>query len=517
VVTVTDGELTASTEVGVTVDGPPSITKISNQTTKEDTATATIPFTIGDSETAVSKLTLTKASSNTTLIPTANIVLGGSGANRNVKITPAANKNGSATITLTVTDGLKQTASTSFLVTVSSVNDAPTISKPANLVLAKGTNRTISFTVGDTETAASALTVTRASSNTTLLPTANLVLGGSGANRSLKITPVSTQVGTATVTLTVADANGGKTSSTFTVTVANPPSIAAIANQTTNEDTTTATIAVKLSDPDTATSKLTLSAASSNLTLVPENACTFGGSGANRTLKIKPAASQNGSAKITLTVSDGQLFSTQSFTLTVKPVNDAPTITKVPNQRTNKNTATTAIAFTIGDVDTALSKLTVTKTSSNITLIPTSSIVIGGTGANRTVKITPASNKTGSATITLTVSDGALTTSTSFTVTVNAPPTISAIANQTIAKNGASTALKFTIGDAETPSSQLKVTKTSSNVKLVPETAIALSGSTANRTVKITPLKNVTGSAKVTLTVSDGEATASTSFTVTVK
>ena len=48
---------------------------------------------------------MTRGSSNPALVPAANIVFGGSGANRTVTITPAANQSGTATITLTVTDG----------------------------------------------------------------------------------------------------------------------------------------------------------------------------------------------------------------------------------------------------------------------------------------------------------------------------------------------------------------------------------------------------------------------------
>jgi len=60
--------------------------------------------------------------------------------------------------------------------------------------------------------------------------------------------------------------------------------------------------------------------------------------------------------------------------------------------------------------------------------------VFGGSGANRTVKITPAANQTGTAANHIFVSDGVNTTSTSFILTVqtpvNTPPTISTIANQ---------------------------------------------------------------------------------------
>ena len=64
-----------------------------------------IAFTVGDAETAAGSLTVSGSSSNPTLVPNANIVFGGSGANRTVTVTPAANQNGTATITVTVSDG----------------------------------------------------------------------------------------------------------------------------------------------------------------------------------------------------------------------------------------------------------------------------------------------------------------------------------------------------------------------------------------------------------------------------
>ncbi|MBN1756950.1 MAG: hypothetical protein JW863_01445, partial [Chitinispirillaceae bacterium] len=63
--------------------------------------------------------------------------------------------------------------------------------------------------------------------------------------------------------------------------------------------------------------------------------------------------------------------------------------------------------------------LVVSKASDNLTLIPLSSITLEGTGADRTVTVTPAEGVTGDATIIITVSDGAKTASTQFVVTVN--------------------------------------------------------------------------------------------------
>jgi hypothetical protein len=102
----------------------PLISDIANQIINEDGSTGPLAFTIGDAETVASALTLTGDSSNTTLVPNANIVFGGSGSNRTVTITPVPNQPGSATVTVSVSDGVL-TTSDSFLVTVNPVNDPP--------------------------------------------------------------------------------------------------------------------------------------------------------------------------------------------------------------------------------------------------------------------------------------------------------------------------------------------------------------------------------------------------------
>lgn len=69
---------------------------------------AGIDFIISDDATAVNNLTVTVSSSNTTVVPLANLNLTGNGASRNLKITPAAV--GYSNITITVNDGTNNTS-----------------------------------------------------------------------------------------------------------------------------------------------------------------------------------------------------------------------------------------------------------------------------------------------------------------------------------------------------------------------------------------------------------------------
>ncbi len=101
-------------------------------------------------------------------------------------------------------------------------------------------------------------------------------------------------------------------------------------------------------------------------------------------------------------------------------VNSPPTVGGIANQSIGVNTSTSALAFAIGDFETAAGSLTVSGSSSNTALVPNGAVVFSGTGASRFVTVTPAANQTGTASITITVSDGSLTTSITFSVTVTA-------------------------------------------------------------------------------------------------
>ena len=110
--------------------------------------------------------------------------------------------------------------------------------------------------------------------------------------------------------------------------------------------------------------------------------------------------------------------------------NTAPTISTIANQSTAQGTATSALALTVGDAELSPTILAVSGSSSNTTLVPTANVVIGGSGASRTVTVTPATGLTGTSTITTSATDGTFTTTSSFVLTVSAsvgPPTITAI------------------------------------------------------------------------------------------
>jgi hypothetical protein len=137
-----------------------------------------------------------------------------------------------------------------------------------------------------------------------------------------------------------------------TIYVNKVPTISDIADLATDEDTLTGGIAFTVGDVETPAGSLTVSGSSSNTVLVPDLNIVFGGSEASRTLIITPAANQLGTTTITVTVSDGAATASDTFVLTVNPVNDAPTNIVLSTNSVGENEVGATIgAVTVTDQD----------------------------------------------------------------------------------------------------------------------------------------------------------------------
>ncbi|MEA9355048.1 Ig-like domain-containing protein [Bacteriovorax sp. PP10] len=521
---------------------PPTIKSIDPQRTYENIPTSAISFTIGDTDSVVACSDVTATSTNTTLIPVANIVITGSAPTCYVTITPVVHLLGSSNIVLTLTDKgaplPAKTATSSFTLTVDPVNDAPTISTITPKNTAEDTTLSgVAFTIADIDSTLSCSSVTAVSSNTSLVSNNNITITGTAPNCFIAMSPTLNQSGTTNITLTVTDT--AKTASTvlaLTVDAVNdPPVVATIATQNTIENIAKA-VNFTITDVD---SNLTCNGSvvvtSSNTTLVPNTNVVLTGIAPNCTATITPANNQYGSATLTVTASDNgfpmpiQTAST-SFSFLVAQVNKAPTISSITNKTTNEDTAISGIAFTIADTDSTIYCNNVTGTSSNTAVVPNGNIVVTGTAPNCTATITPTANAYGSSTITLTLNDNgtpmpAMTATSVFNLTVSAVndvPTISSITNKTTSEGAAITAVAFTINDSDsTLSCTSSVTVSSSNTALIPNANVTFAGTAPNCTLNITPAAALNGNATLTLTLTDNGTplpalTATTSFGVTV-
>jgi hypothetical protein len=235
-------------------------------------------------------------------------------------------------------------------------------------------------------------------------------------------------------------------------------------------------------------------------------------------VKVTPLANQSGAVTIAVTVRDGSATRTDTFVLTVNPVNDPPTISDIGNQTSDEDTPT-VISLIIYDIESEPANLALIGTSSNPALVANGSIVFSGSGTNRTVTVTPQANQSGTSTITLRVTDAELTATDSFVFTVNPvndPPTISDIADRTIYQNTSTGPINFTIGDVESSASSLVVSGDSSNPTLVPNSNIAFLGAGPDRSVTVMPAPLQTGTATIRVTVNDGDRSTNDTFVLTV-
>lgn len=98
-------------------------------------------------------------------------------------------------------------------------NTAPGISAITDQSADQDTTVTVEFTVQDAETAAGSLAVTAAADGTTLFPADGVVLSGSGANRTLTLTPFEATTGTAMIQIGVTDAAGAVATRGFQVAI----------------------------------------------------------------------------------------------------------------------------------------------------------------------------------------------------------------------------------------------------------------------------------------------------------
>ena len=195
---------------------PPAFSAVPDQTIAMRQTTVPLVFTLSDDSTPADSLTIWATSSDETVVPSGYVSLGGSGNNRNLTVT-AVNQPGSAVVTLHAVDGGGLEAVVSFQVTVT---QDPVISSVPHTHIRAGTVTTaLPFTVGSWDIPLASLGVSAISGNQALVPDANVVISGSGSNRTVTITPAPGQTGVVPISLTVADSINPVSTSSFALMV----------------------------------------------------------------------------------------------------------------------------------------------------------------------------------------------------------------------------------------------------------------------------------------------------------
>ncbi len=556
------------------VNDAPSFTQGADQNVNEDAGAQTVPgwataISAGAANEAGQTLTFNVAANDNPGLFSAGPAI--DPATGDLTFTPAANANGTATLQLTLTDnggtdngGADTSVPQSFTITVNSVNDAPSFTQGADPAVNEGAGaQTVAgwasaISPGPLDEAAQTLTFQITANDNAELFSAGPALDTSG---NLTFTPAPDANGTANIQVTLMDnggtANGGSDTSvpqSFTITV-NPvndaPSFAKGADQTVFEDAGAQTVpgwatAISAGPANESGQTLTFNVtANDNPELFSAGPAVDPVSG---DLTFTPAANANGAATLQLTLKDNggtanggsDTSVPQSFTITVNPVNDAPSFTAGANQSVNED----AGAQTVPGWATAISAGAADEAAQTLTFV-----IIGNTNpglfavapamtANGTLSYTPAADAHGVASIQIALTDdggtangGANTSApTTFTITVNSvndAPSFAKGADQTVLEDaGTQTVPGWATAMSAGPANESGQTLTF-NVTANDNAALFSAGPAVNPAtgaLTFTPAANANGTANIKVALMDDGGTAnggvnssgSQSFTITV-
>jgi Bacterial Ig domain len=327
-----------------------------------------------------------------------------------------------------------------------------------------------------------------------------------------------------------------------------PPTLDPISDTTILEDAAQQTVDLTgISAGPGETQALSITATSTNTGLIPNPTVTYTSPNATGSLRFTPVANRSGTAQIAVTVrdagpdgipnnTDDASFS-RTFTVTVDPVNDAPTLNVISNpaaifEDAGQQTVNLS-GIAAGPLETQV--LAITATSSNPGLIPNPTVNYTSPSATGSLSYTPVANQSGSAVITVTVQDnggtanGGIDTFTrTFTVTVTAvndQPTLDIIGPAAILEDAPQQTVNLTgISAGPSEASQVvTIIATSNNTSLIPNPTITYTSQNPTGSLRYTPVANQSGSATITVTVSDnggtlngGISTLTRTFTVAV-
>ena len=272
--------------------------------------------------------------------------------------------------------------------------------------------------------------------------------------RTLTYDNASTNPSTTSRVVTVTASDGALTSvvATSTVTIFtrnNTPTITAIANQTILEDSGVLSVPLAgITNGGDGPQVITVTALSSNTTLVLNPTVLYASASTTGTLLLAANPNQFGVATVTVTVRDdgGTAFgsvdvTTRTFTVTVTPVNDRPTLSAISDVTITENSAAQLVALAgiaVGPANEVGQALTVTAISSRPDIIPDPTVTYTSAQSTGVLSFTPVANMSGTATILVSVRDdggtangGQNTWSRSFTVTVTPVPHIPVLIHNT--------------------------------------------------------------------------------------
>ncbi|GEM_PF-3145251 len=242
-----------------------------------------------------------------------------------IRYTPDANYFGNDSFRYRLKDNLGARTNTARVgINIADVNDPPVARNDARAVQEDSNPVSINVLANDDDIDGSidpsTLVITKAPSH-----------GDHGINSAFRIVyePHDDYNGSDEIRYRVRDDDGALSNTaivSITVGASNDaPVISIIDDAVIDEDDEYGPVVFNVDDVDHSPASLSVSASSSNTSLLPDAGIELAGADENRTIKATPVADASGSTNITVRVMDGNgLQAETTFTLDVEPVNDAP-------------------------------------------------------------------------------------------------------------------------------------------------------------------------------------------------
>lgn len=285
--------ITAVNDAPVAVDDTASVT--------ED-GSVTVTVLTNDSDVDGDVLTVTMASTENGSVAVNN--------GTTVTFTPVANVNGEATFTYTISDGFGGTDTATVTVVIVAINDAP-VANNDQANVSEDSSVIINALANDADIDGDTLIITDATANS-----GTVTISSDG---NIVYTPLPNFVGTAIITYTISDGNGGVATAQIMVTVENVNDAPTLegGEVSTNQDTPLSiNVLSNANDIDGDTLTIASAEATNGTVEIINGVVTF-----------TPADGFHGTATITVCVADPSgAQACATYTVTVIDTNDAPTV-----------------------------------------------------------------------------------------------------------------------------------------------------------------------------------------------
>jgi VCBS repeat-containing protein len=403
----------------------------------------------------------------------------------NIVFTPTANYNGPASFNYTISDGIL-TSTTTVSITVNPVNDAP-VAEPVSVTTSEDTPVTINLSASDVD----GDTLTYAIGTGVGHGVLGLIIGN-----QLLYTPSVNYNGLDTFTYKANDGSVDSNIATVSITVTpvnDPPVLASIGNKTVDE-LTNLTFIVTATDPD--------STVTYSLTGAPIGAVIGSSDGV---FSFTPTEAQGpGIYTVTVNATDGTSTDSETITITVNEVNDAP----VANDISVSTAEDTAKTITLNATDSDIPANTLTY-----------SIVSGvgngvlGTISGNQLTYMPDANYNGKDSFIYKANDGTVDSNpATVTITVS-PVNDTPVANSDAASVDEDTSLTIAksallANDTDLDGDSLSLTSVSNPI----HGSVVIDGNN----IVFTPTANYNGSASFDYIISDGYLTDTATVNITV-